>query len=225
MRCHRRQEVTGLTVNERIAVPRDTLRRFRALLHRIETTGPEGKRWVRGGNVLLSAAGFAALCADGGRQGRHLTGDACRYAGQMPRRRTARPACGRHLPGQGRRRPAAVGEVVASCRTSGASAGAGPGGTSGQWHGRGPSGQFHSRNGPAILASAPPVQGSRFAAAPRQQPGATPSRPPLLPSSLWRPLLVVAALGAAWRVPLAGVMLAAAMAGAIALYRWWRPRG
>ena len=59
MRCHRRQEVTGLTVNERIAVPRDTLRRFRALLHRIETTGPEGKRWGRGGNVLLSAAGFA----------------------------------------------------------------------------------------------------------------------------------------------------------------------
>ena len=59
MRFHRRQEVTGLTVNERIAVPRDTLRRFRALLHRIETTGPEGKRWGRGGNVLLSAAGFA----------------------------------------------------------------------------------------------------------------------------------------------------------------------
>ena len=59
MRSHRRQEVTGLTVNERIAVPRDTLRRFRALLHRIETTGPEGKRWGRGGNVLLSAAGFA----------------------------------------------------------------------------------------------------------------------------------------------------------------------
>ena len=46
-------------VNERIAVPRDTLRRFRALLHQIETTGPEGKRWGRGGNVLLVAAGFA----------------------------------------------------------------------------------------------------------------------------------------------------------------------
>jgi hypothetical protein len=77
---------------------------------------------------------------------------------------------------------------------------------------------------PSVLFP-PPVQGSRPAAAPRQQPGATPSRPPLLPSSMWRPLLVVAALGAAWRVPLAGIMLAAALAGAIALYRWWRLRG
>ncbi len=55
MRSHRRQEVTGLTVNERIAVPRDTLRRFRALLHRIETTGPEGI--VAGLTRRSSAAG------------------------------------------------------------------------------------------------------------------------------------------------------------------------
>jgi RNA-directed DNA polymerase len=59
MRRHRRQEVTGLVVNDRVAVPRDTLRRFRALLHQIEATGPAGKSWGRGGNVLIAAAGFA----------------------------------------------------------------------------------------------------------------------------------------------------------------------
>jgi hypothetical protein len=59
MRRHRRQEVTGLVVNDRVAVPRDTLRRFRALLHQIEATGPEGKSWGAGGNVLTAAVGFA----------------------------------------------------------------------------------------------------------------------------------------------------------------------
>ena len=59
MRRHRRQEVTGLVVNERLGVPRDTLRRFRALLHQIRTTGPSGKRWGTGGDVLLAAVGFA----------------------------------------------------------------------------------------------------------------------------------------------------------------------
>ncbi len=59
MRAKNRQEVTGLVVNERIGVPRDTLRRFRALLHQIEANGPEGKRWGGGGNVLLAAGGFA----------------------------------------------------------------------------------------------------------------------------------------------------------------------
>ena len=59
MRKHRRQEVTGLVVNERLAAPRDVLRRFRALLHQIEASGPDGKRWGGGGNVLLAAVGFA----------------------------------------------------------------------------------------------------------------------------------------------------------------------
>ncbi|MEJ2228969.1 MAG: reverse transcriptase family protein [Alphaproteobacteria bacterium] len=59
MRKHRRQEVTGLVVNDRVNVPRDTLRRFRALLHGIEKTGLEGKSWGAGGNVMCSALGFA----------------------------------------------------------------------------------------------------------------------------------------------------------------------
>lgn len=59
MRRGRRQEVTGLTVNERVAVPRDTLRRFRALLHGIAKTGPEGKRWGVARDVFDGALGFA----------------------------------------------------------------------------------------------------------------------------------------------------------------------
>ena len=59
MRCGRRQEVTGLTVNERVAVPRDTLRRFRALLHQIAESGPDGKRWGVARDVFDAAFGFA----------------------------------------------------------------------------------------------------------------------------------------------------------------------
>lgn len=55
----RRQEVTGLVVNDGLAVPRATLRRFRALLFRIEASGPEGQRWGQGPHVLASAMGFA----------------------------------------------------------------------------------------------------------------------------------------------------------------------
>ena len=61
MRRGRHQEVTGLTVNERVAVPRETLRRFRALLHGIEGHGTAGRRWGRseGQAVLGAALGFA----------------------------------------------------------------------------------------------------------------------------------------------------------------------
>jgi len=38
-RRHQRQEVTGLVVNEGIALPRETRRRLRAVEHRLRTTG------------------------------------------------------------------------------------------------------------------------------------------------------------------------------------------
>jgi len=41
----RRQEVTGLTVNDKPAVAREDIRAFRALLHRLETKGPEDCTW------------------------------------------------------------------------------------------------------------------------------------------------------------------------------------
>ncbi len=59
MRRHQRQEVTGVTVNQQPAVPRKTLKRFRALLHQVEQDGPDGKHWGGNPNVLHSIQGFA----------------------------------------------------------------------------------------------------------------------------------------------------------------------
>jgi len=62
MHRSRRQEVTGLVVNNaQPAVSRQQLRRFRALLHQLETQGIAGKSWNGNPNVLNSAAGFANL--------------------------------------------------------------------------------------------------------------------------------------------------------------------
>lgn len=61
MRRGSHQEVTGLTVNEAVAVPRETLRRFRALLHQIGRSGPAGKRWGRSDDVMTAAHGFACF--------------------------------------------------------------------------------------------------------------------------------------------------------------------
>lgn len=55
----RRQEVTGVIVNERLGVDRRTLRRFRAFLFQLEKDGPAGKRWGSGGDPIASAIGFA----------------------------------------------------------------------------------------------------------------------------------------------------------------------
>jgi len=59
MRRGTRQEVTGLTVNDGVSVPRDLQRRFRAVLHQVEQNGPEGKRFGPGKNVIRSLLGFA----------------------------------------------------------------------------------------------------------------------------------------------------------------------
>jgi retron-type reverse transcriptase len=59
----RRQEVTGLVVNQRVNVSRRLLRRFRATLYQIECDGPEGKRWGNSRNVLSSLHGFANFVA------------------------------------------------------------------------------------------------------------------------------------------------------------------
>lgn len=56
----RRHDVTGLVVNERISVPRDDLRKFRALLHRMEKSGPVGCSWRGcGDRILARVGGFA----------------------------------------------------------------------------------------------------------------------------------------------------------------------
>ncbi len=61
VRRGRRQEVTGVVVNEKPGVVRAELRRFRALLFQIEKDGPAGKKWgTPGTDVLTSALGFAS---------------------------------------------------------------------------------------------------------------------------------------------------------------------
>ena len=60
MRKGARQEVTGLTVNERVAVPREDMRRFRALVYQIEKDGPNDKRWNgTGSHMLACIQGYA----------------------------------------------------------------------------------------------------------------------------------------------------------------------
>jgi retron-type reverse transcriptase len=63
LRRGRRQEVTGLVVNQRVNVSRDVLRRFRATLFQIERDGPAGKRWGSSPNVLSAIEGFANFVA------------------------------------------------------------------------------------------------------------------------------------------------------------------
>ena len=55
----RRREVTGLVVNEKLSVPRDLLKKFRATLFQIEKDGPAGKRWGQSPNAMAAVEGFA----------------------------------------------------------------------------------------------------------------------------------------------------------------------
>jgi RNA-directed DNA polymerase len=59
LRRGRRQEVTGVVVNQQLAVDRETLRKFRALLFQIGKDGPAGKTWGASPDVFASAIGYA----------------------------------------------------------------------------------------------------------------------------------------------------------------------
>jgi retron-type reverse transcriptase len=59
MRTGRRKEVTGVVVNDKPGIDRKMLRRFRALLHQIETEGPHGKKWGHTPNLLAAIEGYA----------------------------------------------------------------------------------------------------------------------------------------------------------------------
>ncbi len=63
LRRSRRQEVTGVVVNDKLSVDRATIRRFRALLFQIEREGLGGKHWGTGPDVLAAAAGYASFVA------------------------------------------------------------------------------------------------------------------------------------------------------------------
>jgi RNA-directed DNA polymerase len=59
LRKSQRQEVTGIVVNQKLGVPRDTLRKFRATLFQIEKDGPDGKRWGESSDLIAAIKGFA----------------------------------------------------------------------------------------------------------------------------------------------------------------------
>lgn len=63
MRRSGHQEVTGLTVNERVAVPRPLLRRYRAVLQQVERYGPAGRHFGPGKDVVRSLLGFGQFAA------------------------------------------------------------------------------------------------------------------------------------------------------------------
>lgn len=59
MRSAQRQSVTGVVVNEKPSLDRDTLRRFRATLFQVEKDGPDGKQWNGNTNVIDALEGYA----------------------------------------------------------------------------------------------------------------------------------------------------------------------
>jgi retron-type reverse transcriptase len=63
LRKSRRQEVTGVVVNETCTISRDTLKKFRAVLFQIEKDGPEGKSWGNTPDVIAAIEGFANYVA------------------------------------------------------------------------------------------------------------------------------------------------------------------
>ncbi|PWV55934.1 reverse transcriptase family protein [Chitinophaga sp. S165] len=57
MRKGDKREVTGIVVNDKLSLDRDTLRKFRALLHQISVSGLAGKQWGKG-NIVSSIEGY-----------------------------------------------------------------------------------------------------------------------------------------------------------------------
>ncbi|KQX19800.1 reverse transcriptase family protein [Variovorax sp. Root434] len=63
MRRHRQQHVTGIVVNDKLSLDRDTLRRFRAVLHQAERHGPQGLQWNGNTDVISALRGYANFIA------------------------------------------------------------------------------------------------------------------------------------------------------------------
>lgn len=61
MRKGRQQRVTGIVVNEKLNIPRDNYRRFRALLHNIEANGWKDQHWSHSKNLPISVKGYISF--------------------------------------------------------------------------------------------------------------------------------------------------------------------
>lgn len=58
IRTGARKEVTGIVVNEKLSISKETLKKFRATLHQILRDGIEDKTWGTSPNILSSINGF-----------------------------------------------------------------------------------------------------------------------------------------------------------------------
>ncbi|WBL75799.1 RNA-directed DNA polymerase [Bradyrhizobium xenonodulans] len=224
MRRSARQEVTGLTVNEAVAVPRDLLRRYRAVLQQVERHGPVGKHFGPGKDVIRSLLGFGhfAIMVDP-ESGTPLLQRAQRLAERYAPARSARRA------------------TRAAFRKA---AGAGQTPPGRQWN---PAERPPPPPDPMLVALARQDEKKRAAQARTAAPG--PSRPPNVPPSPWgaprgagaqavppagpatapkkrqpwyvTALVILLALALALAVVPGGTMVAAAI---LYLYfrRWWK---
>lgn len=59
LRYSRQQEVTGIVVNKKLNIDRETLKKFRATLYQIEKDGIENKTWGKSNNLIQSIQGYA----------------------------------------------------------------------------------------------------------------------------------------------------------------------
>jgi RNA-directed DNA polymerase len=59
LRRSQQQEVTGVVVNQKLNIDRNTLKCFRATLHQIEKDGLAGKQWGQASDLLKAIEGFA----------------------------------------------------------------------------------------------------------------------------------------------------------------------
>jgi len=59
LRSGRQQEVTGIVVNNKLAIDRKELRKFRAVLHQAETKGLDALSWGNSPDLIASLKGYA----------------------------------------------------------------------------------------------------------------------------------------------------------------------
>jgi RNA-directed DNA polymerase len=99
LRRGRRQEVTGVVVNQQLGVDRETLRKFRALLFQIAKDGPAGKSWGASTDLFASVIGYANFVrmvdpAKGARLLAHAKQLAAKHGWQPPNKPPPKPPAG-----------------------------------------------------------------------------------------------------------------------------------
>lgn len=61
MRKGRQQRVTGIVVNKKLNIPRNDMKRFRALLHNIKMNGWKDQKWKGSSNLPFSVKGYISF--------------------------------------------------------------------------------------------------------------------------------------------------------------------